>query len=161
MNLKGLTIFIHYRRISVIAIKKNEGKFAQGTEKLHLLWADFRYSWTVIAGFNCSMNVIFSWPLFLLPPFSCRAVFNVYFCWLGLRSESLCFLFWLVAFHFGYLLRNSACALCLELFPPTRNSVLPRPEFCCIAAIFVVFFFMLFYLFFIFRYSERLFPRAR
>ena len=35
-DLKGPSIIVHYRRISVIAIKRNKEKFSQGIEKLHL-----------------------------------------------------------------------------------------------------------------------------
>ena len=49
-DLKGPSIFIHYRRISAIAIIRNKEKFCQGTETLHLLQADFCYSWIRFSG---------------------------------------------------------------------------------------------------------------
>ena len=60
-DFKGPTKFIHYRRISAIAIKRNKEKHSQGTEKPHLLSRRiFVTLGSVIAGFNCFSDY-FNW----------------------------------------------------------------------------------------------------
>ena len=49
-DLKEPSIFIHYKRISAIAIIRNKDKFSPGTKNLYLPLADFRYSWIRYSG---------------------------------------------------------------------------------------------------------------